>query len=143
MKGLAVVNGDIYIGANGYQMVRGAQKVAQDLTFALLEPYGSNRFHPMWGSLLSSMTGMPLTQSSTQEVQSEITRVVNNYITVQSALAQKSQLVAQPSNFTNNEIIQSVQSIDVTQNQTAITAQVSVVTADGTNVTVSTQAAGS
>ena len=84
MKSLALVNGDLSVGAGGYQLVTGSARIRQDLALALGEEIGNDQFHPEWGSVLIRFLGQPIDQETEFNVRAEIARVVQNYINIQA-----------------------------------------------------------
>ena len=83
MKTLAVQDGDLVLGASGYATTRGLSKTVQDLSVALRERFGVDRFHPKWGSGLDSLLGRPIDVLTRMRLESEARRVINNYMVVQ------------------------------------------------------------
>ena len=134
MRGFLVQDGDLVLGQLGYAEISGATKVGQDLSFAIQEPYGCDRFHAGWGSLLSSMIGTAQTGSSLQQVQNEINRVVGNYINVQTSIIQATALANQVPTYTNDDVVSSIENIAVSQNTTTIAATLNVLCVSGSNV---------
>jgi phage baseplate assembly protein W len=51
---------------------------------ALAEPYGDDRFHPQWGSVLPNYVGTPIGADTEMLVRSEVARVIQAYIGVQA-----------------------------------------------------------
>lgn len=84
MKSLALVAGDLSVGAGGYKLVTGSERIRQDLALALGEDVGNDRFHPDWGSVLINFIGQPLDGSTQFNVRSEVARVIQQYIDAQS-----------------------------------------------------------
>lgn len=83
MKTLALADGDLVLSGRGHATVDGVFKTMQDIGIALREEFGVDRFHPNWGSLLPNMIGRPFDESVLLDVRTEVTRIVNNYLTVQ------------------------------------------------------------
>lgn len=83
MKTLALADGDLVLSGRGHATVDGVFKTMQDIGIALREEFGIDRFHPNWGSLLPNMIGRPFDESVLLDVRTEVTRIVNNYLTVQ------------------------------------------------------------
>lgn len=141
MQGLALVNGDIVVGQSGYQMVSGAAKVGQDLTVATSEPYGSDQYHPGWGSYMNSYVGQD--PSVVQALaQTEVTRIVSNYMTVQAYQQTQALAAGQASPFTNDDYVTGLSALTATQDLTSIAISASVQTASGATVGVSTIVGG-
>ncbi len=83
MKTLALADGDLVLSGRGHATVDGVFKTMQDIGIALREEFGVDRFHPNWGSLLPNMIGRPFDEDVLLDVRTEVTRIVNNYLTVQ------------------------------------------------------------
>jgi hypothetical protein len=141
MQGLALVNGDIVVGQSGYQMVSGTAKVAQDLTVATQEPYGSDQYHPGWGSYLDSYIGSDPTTVQALAT-TEVTRLVSNYMQVQSYQQAQALAAGQASPFTNDDYVTGLASLSTTQDLTSIQVNAAVQTASGATVGVSTTVGG-
>jgi hypothetical protein len=137
MQGFALVNGDIVTGQSGYQMVSGTDKVLQDLTVATQEPYGSDPYHPGWGSYLNSYIGQD-PQTVQGLAQTEVTRLVSNYMTVQQYQQSQALSSGQSSPFTNNDYVTGLASLSTVQDLTSIAVNATVLTASGATVGVST-----
>lgn len=141
MRGLQLVNGDIALGPRGYAEVTGVAKIQQDLTLAVLTPYGSDRFHPTWGSTLESQIGSaqgPLTQST---ISSEITRVVQNYMLVQNNTLTMAQTNGYTSPYSNDDLVSGIASLAVSSNYDVVSVACTVATASGGTTTLSTSVA--
>lgn len=139
MIGFLLENGDLQIGANGFVTVSGATKVHQDLAIATLEPYGCDRFHPKWGSLLYNYIGDPITPVQETLVQSEISRLINNYVLVQQDIISKQVARGLQSQYSTDEIVSSIESVNVTQQQDFLTVSVLIKTTSGQSVTLTSQ----
>ncbi len=139
MYGLAVVNGDLVLSGNDYYKIAGAAKVKQDMTFALNDEYGSDPFHPYWGSTLSRFIGEPITDGLRQAVVAEVTRVLNNYIAVQTDMASAATARGTRGLMTTDNVVTGVQSIDVRVNFDSIDIQVTLSTMAGNSVQISRQ----
>lgn len=113
MQSLLVQNGDLVIGPSGYATVTGPARVKQDLKIALGERYGTDPYHPAWGSLLPTYVGRWLAPDQTLAVQQEVLRVVNNYLLVQRAMIQSDALQSNASRFSFADVISSVEKIQV------------------------------
>lgn len=110
MKTLALADGDLVLSGRGHATVDGVFKTMQDIGIALREEFGVDRFHPNWGSLLPNMIGRPFDEGVLLDVQTEVTRIVNNYLTVQRDTVLRRPQGAQVSSA---EIIDKVQNIRV------------------------------
>lgn len=141
MQGFALVNGDIVTGQSGYQMVSGIAKIEQDLTVATIEPYGSDPYHPGWGSYMDSYVGMDPSTAAALAT-SEVSRLVSNYMTVQQYQQTTALANGQSSPFTNDDYVTGLAGVDTTQDLTSMTVQANVTTASGATVGVSTTVGG-
>jgi hypothetical protein len=138
MRGFQLVNGDIVIGSQGYAEVSGTSKVTQDVSIATMEPYGCDRFHPLWGSLFYNFIGTASTDASVQLIQNEATRIIQNYITTQNNILLSTQIQGQPSTFTNDDVVASITSINVAQTQMTFTVAINLQTASAQSVNLLT-----
>lgn len=133
MRALKISNGDLVLGAQGYAEVTGVTKVAQDLTIAVLTPYGSNRFHPGWGSVLDSKIGSTQGEMTKALVRAEVQRVVTSYINLQTAQLQTAQLNGYVSPYSNDDIATGITDLTVTAAYTAVYVHCAVTTAANSN----------
>lgn len=138
MKTMALRGGDLVVEAGGYRMVTGHSKIVQDLRGALLEPVGTDRFHPAFGSLANRFIGEIMDGSTQFRVQQEVSRVLSNYIAIQRDRIARDVVQGTKSRFTAAEIVAQVRSIDVAQNMDALSVRINLVAGDSTAVTLST-----
>lgn len=132
-----LVNGDIVVGQSGYVMVSGQQKVLQDLVVATSEPYGSDPYHPGWGSYLTNYVGGdPSVVPAMAET--EVTRLVSNYMQVQQYQQTQALAAGQSSPFTNDDYVTGLTSLNTTADLDSISVSATVLTASGATVGVST-----
>lgn len=138
METFAVTNGDFTLANGAFTTVTGAPKVEQDIEVGTLTPYGSDRFHPRFGSVFSSYIGTPANPNTAALVQAELTRVITNYMKVQLWKVQQAvtQNVASP--FSQSELVSSIGPINVQQTYDRYQITASVNTANGQQVNVST-----
>ena len=115
MKTLLIENGDFVIGPGGFVSVDGPMKVKQDLAVAVREPYGSDRFHPRWGSLLHEYVGMAADDEMDLRVRAEITRLIQNYQFSQGQILERDTMRGRRSRFSTGELVDALQSIEVRQ----------------------------
>lgn len=111
MKTLALVGGDLALGEGGYRTLTGAARLRQDLALALAEPYGSDSYHPEYGSVLSSYIGEPLTPELEMLVRSEVVRVLQQYVDGQQAQIAADALSGSRSRFSHQDVVRQIQSI--------------------------------
>jgi hypothetical protein len=86
---LQVQNGDLVLSGNQLATVSDGDKLAQDMTCAVLTHLGENPDHPAYGSLIDGgivngsyvpgAIGMPNNQAAANFVQSEISRLASDY----------------------------------------------------------------
>lgn len=131
------------IGTDGsYLMVTGAQRIQQDLTLALSDIYGTDRFHPSWGSILPEYLGNINNATMLTLVKAEVNRVLQNYLTItQSGVIQQSMMnVANNNNpgasYTTSDVVRSVDSINVSATLDTIYVSVSLTTLAGQSITI-------
>lgn len=117
MRAFALQSGDLVLGEGGFAMVTGAEKVKQDLGVAMREPYGCDRFHPRWGSILPRYVGEPIDGQASLLIRSECARLVRNYIQVQGGIIEKDVQAGSRSRMTTDEAIAGVAGIDIRQEQ--------------------------
>jgi hypothetical protein len=141
MQGFALVNGDIQTGQSGYVMVSGQAKVLQDLTVATQEPYGSDPYHPGWGSYMNNYVGQD-PSAVPALAQTEVTRLVSNYMQTQQYQQTQALAAGQSSPFTNDDYVTGLASMTTAQDLDSITVSASVLTASGATVGVSTTVGG-
>lgn len=129
MKTMLLADGDLVVGTSSdYQMVTDARKVQQDLKGALLEPLGNDRFHPGWGSGLHDMIGLPATPLLRSNVLGEVNRVIGNYAAVQRDMVEADVLSGQDTRYSTDEIVASVEQVDVTTSTDSVRIRVAVST---------------
>lgn len=136
VKTLALQGGDLVVGPQGHKTVTGSKKVRQDLALALGEAYGNDRFHPQWGSVLSSYVGRPITFDTEMLVRSETARVVQVYIDVQKAEIVNDVLAARRSRFTTADVVAQLNDIDTKITYDTIRVKLSLTTQSGESVSV-------
>lgn len=143
MQTLGLVNGDLAIdGSGGYLMVSGADRIRQDLTLGLLEEYGTDRFHPKFGSTVKTYLGNPITPELQQLVQAEVNRVVQNYILIQQAEVIRGSQFDLAGRFDTSDVVQAVTSINVRTDMDAIFVSVALQTIARETVSIRRQVAG-
>lgn len=131
-----VADGDLVLAGGNFQTLSGPAKIQQDLGIASLTPLGSDRFHPRYGSVFASYIGQPVGPMTQSLLQSEINRIIKNYQTVQLNKMNRAILQGYATAYGLDDLIQAVQSIEITQNFDSFTISVSLVTMSGTTVNV-------
>lgn len=111
MKTLLLSQGDLVIGPGGHATISGSGKVRQDLSLALGEELGHDRFHREWGSVVPRFVGAPINEETQMAVYSEVSRVLAQYISAQRAAQVRDGLQDQVSRYTTSDIVREVISI--------------------------------
>jgi len=143
-----VKNGDLSLsGPGGFAAVTGQNKLVQDLKHGLLEPRGSDPFHPEWGSTLdggelsdgtvvASSIGGLFTGEDLLSVEAEIRRVLNAYQATQAQrLGRETIQYGGKNTFSAGEILRTVNDVDIRQLGDVAVATVSLTTASGSLLT--------
>lgn len=139
MKTLALQDGDLALNGNAYAMVEGIDRVKQQIGLCLRELYGTDRFHPRWGSVLPQWIGRAIVDSSLPiELKSELSRVVRNFVNSQNAAIERRAIRGYRPVTNPGEIITNINSIDTEQRQDVIIAKMSLQTAGGQTFTITT-----
>ena len=112
MYTLGLVNGDLMVTAGDYLLLTGADKIRQDLSLALNEEFGGDRFHPRWGSIVKRYIGQLLTPQLALLVRAEVIRVVKNYIMVQRAEVLRDTQVDVQSRFDTSDVVRELVSVN-------------------------------
>ena len=140
MKTLALVNGDLAIGTNGgYLTYSGAQRIKQDLTLGLTEEYGTDRFHPTYGSIVQSYLGQVLSAELMQLVRAEVNRVLQNYLIIQQNEVLRDSLVDVANRYDTSDVVQSVDNVAARAVLDTIYLSATLTTLSRETVTISRQ----
>ena len=142
MKTLQVSDGDLVLANGAFATITGPQKVNQDIEIGVLTPYGSDRFHPRYGSVFSNYIGIPVGPGTAALIKAELTRVINNYQRVQLYKIQQANLQGLASPFSQGEVVTSIGKIDVAETYDSFNVAASVNTSSGNSVNVSTTVTG-
>jgi phage baseplate assembly protein W len=141
---LALVHGDLSIDSSGqYATFSGADRIRQDMTLALTEIYGANKFHPKWGSILENYIGNPLTTNLQQLVQAEVNRVVQNYIVLQQAQVLRNTTYDISGVFDTSDVVQAVGPISVSNAMDTIYVSATLTTVARQTITITRQVGAS
>lgn len=137
MKTFALSGGDLVIdSSHGYQVISGAPKIRQDLSLAIIEPYGEDPYHAQWGSLLSRYVGTPLTDDLEILVEQEARRIVTQYMNMQQSAISSSQTNGTPVGYTTADVVVGITGIVGSINFDTLQLTVSVVTAAGQGIDI-------
>jgi phage baseplate assembly protein W len=140
MKSLALIQGDLAIDGTGdYLTFSGVDRIRQDMTLALTEEYGADRFHPAWGSILKEYIGQPITPELEQAVRAEINRVAQNYITLQQQEVLRDTQFDVQGRFDTSDVVRSISNIQVRFFFDAIYVSATLTTLARDTVTISRQ----
>jgi len=142
MRTFALKNGDLVLTGNRYTMVEGAARVQQQLGLGLREPYGSDRFHTAWGSMIPNWLGRTIVRGVTQDVRAEVLRVIRNHIIVQNGQLKDRATAALKPTITAEEIISEVTDIRFTQRQDELIVKVTIRTTGQQEFTLLTSTSG-
>lgn len=136
MKTFTLDGGDLALGQSGYALVEGSLKLRQDLAVALREPFGCDRFHPRWGSLLYDYVGMIAHDEAAILVRGEITRLLQNYIHIQGNIMAADVAAGRKSRFSRGEMIQDLKGIDIAPELDRFKVRVQINTMSNDQVTL-------
>ena len=134
MKTITVSNGDIQLNNGKLQFSFGSNKLIQDLTLWLEEPLGTGFTTPGFGSLLADIVGQAQGSNISNTVQSEISRILQLYQGQQALSLQNAQNSAQLSYWNKSEIIKSIDSVQVSIQNTSVIASIYLTTLANTNL---------
>lgn len=140
MKTLALINGDLAIGTNGaYLLYSGVSRIKQDLTLALTEEYGTDRFHPTYGSIVQSYLGQVLSAELMQLVRAEVNRVLQNYLVIQQNEVLRDTLIDVANRFDTSDVVQAVDNVSARAVLDTIYLSATLTTLSRETVTISRQ----
>lgn len=112
MRDLQLVGGDLFASGRGFATVTGADYVRQRVATALSEPYGSDPYHPEWGSALTGYLGAPQDTGTPGMVTSEVSRVLAQLIAAQQLLITSTAMSGTRSQLMAADVIASVDSVN-------------------------------
>ncbi|MEM3008430.1 MAG: hypothetical protein QXU32_01730 [Nitrososphaerales archaeon] len=143
-----ITNGDLdFSGPDGFATVTGTAKLIQDLKHWLLEPLGSDPFHPDYGSALNggvfpdgravpSAIGGLINGESLTRIEAEVRRVLNAYRQMQvSKMQAEAMLYGGRNTLGVGEILFSINDVKVKQYGDTVLVNCVITTADGNQVT--------
>ena len=123
-----VKNGDLnFAGPGGFATVTGQQKLVQDLKNWLLEPRGTDPFHPDYGSVLDggvlpdgsdvdSTIGNLISGETLLNIEAEVRRILNGYQQQQLERINRESVIYNGKNtFSSGEILAVVEDVQITQ----------------------------
>lgn len=151
MKNFRITNGDLVLGVNGrLDMVRGSDKLGQDLTLWTLEPIGIGFTTPSFGSILDSydgegshrFIGHNIDEAIVSRIKAEVERIVGLYQQNQMEGVKLAQMNGELSLYQRSEILNEIISIRAfvsDRDPTAVGVEVKIRTAAGDTVSLFTQ----
>lgn len=111
IKDLQLTGGDLTASGRGFATVTGADYVRQRVATALSEPYGSDPYHPDWGSALGSYLGAPQESGTSALITSEVSRVLAQLIAAQQLMIKSSAMTGTRSQLAAADVIATVDSV--------------------------------
>lgn len=126
IKDLQLVGGDLFASGRGFATVTGAAYVRQRVATALAEPYGSDPYHPDWGSALDGYLGTPQDSGTPALVSSEVSRVLAQLVAAQQLTITAASLAGTRSRLAAADVIASVDSVTAGTGARPDSIQVSV-----------------
>ena len=136
MFALKIHNGDIVVDQGLYATVTGINKVHQDLRVAMSEHFGSDRFHPKWGSMLPEYIGRSQDDATTIMIRTEIERVVNNYIMLQRVAINRAISANKRPRFGAGEVVVKLDDLEVKQYYDSYNVRFTVTTMSNDSITL-------
>lgn len=138
IKTLAIQGGDLVVsGRSGHKTITGTGKIRQDLALALGEPYGDDRFHPQWGTVLPNYVGTPITAETEMLVRSEVARGVQAYIAVQQNEVINDSLQSRRTRYSTADVVAEITNIDSQVSWDTVRVKITLRTASGSSVSIS------
>jgi hypothetical protein len=95
------------------------------------EPLGQDRFHPRWGTILEEFVGRAIGKETSTYIRSEIQRLVQNYIVVQTTQIERDQRAGRKSRYRPSEILTGASNIQIQQSYDRINVRVTLETENG------------
>lgn len=138
MKTFALRNGDLVLSGSRYAMVDGIARAQQQIALGLREEYGSDRFHPEWGSILPSMIGSVIDSATPSEIRSEVTRVVRMFILRQNEAIKQRASSGRRAVVKPEEMIAEITSVRAETNQDMVLVKVVIRTASNQEFSILT-----
>ena len=136
MKTLALSGGDLQVSATGHQTISGTPKIRQELALSLGEAYGADKYHPEFGSILDDFFGEPISDLTQSSVESEVIRVIQQYIAIQQQQVLQDNLAQRASRFDASDVVTGITGVNAQVSYDTIKVTVTLQTAAGTSVTV-------
>lgn len=123
---LMLSGGDLSTASSMLQTVSGTEKLKQDIHAWLTEAYQIDRFHPKYGSLMTSYIGQPMNVDSVFAIQVEVARVLSNLQSYQKQMYQQD-----PTLYSPDELLDYVDDISTVFDQDKLRIGITFRTATG------------
>lgn len=136
MKTLALIGGDLVVGAMGHRTISGVPKIRQEMALALGEEYGADRFHPDLGSILIEFIGESVQADTEMLVRAEVGRVISQYIAIQQREVLRDHLECRMSRFDASDVVVGVTAIQARVDFDTVRISANLLTQSGANVTI-------
>jgi hypothetical protein len=126
VKDLQLTGGDLLASGRGFATVTGADYVRQRVACALSEPYGSDPYHPAWGSALAGWLGAPQNSGTQALVAAEAQRVLAALMAAQQLVLKSAALSGSRSQLNSADVISRVNSVTASAGSRPDAVQVTV-----------------
>ena len=123
---LMLSGGDLSTASSMLQTVSGTEKLKQDIHAWLTEAYQIDRFHPKYGSLMTSYIGQPMNVDSVFAIHVEVARVLSNLQSYQKQMYQQD-----PTLYSPDELLDYVDDISTVFDQDRLRIGITFRTATG------------
>ena len=123
---LMLSGGDLSTASSMLQTVSGTEKLKQDIHAWLTEAYQIDRFHPKYGSHMTSYIGQPMNVDSVFAIQVEVARVLSNLQSYQKQMYQQD-----PTLYSPDELLDYVDDISTVFDQDRLRIGITFRTATG------------
>lgn len=131
MRTLALSGGDLVLGAGGLQLISGPAKIRQDVALALGESYGTDPYHPEWGSVLPEYIGQPVDSEIRLLIKAEVNRILQQYMATQQAMLASASTSNRATALTTEDVVRTVDEIQVSGTYDVIRVRISLTTMAG------------
>ena len=135
MYSLAIKNGDLSLEGDLISTVTGTNMVSQELNSWLIEPVNSNVYSPLFGSILDSFIGSIIDDESIKDIETEIYRVLNNYVIIYGN-AYKKQMLAGTNAWNNDDIVKSITNVQVSRDKDIVDISIEARTLGDRNIVI-------
>ena len=139
MKTLELADGDLVVTPVGHRTISGAPKIKQEVSAALIEPYGNDRFHRDYGSTVRNLIGEVFDAETTMLAEAEVNRVLQAYIVTQRNEVLSDNLDQRRSRFDARDVVRAITDLRVTGSYDAMRISLTFVTLSGERVTLTNE----